>query len=243
MFKIKQLFSFAVLYRQANEGLRKTESSETEQTGCMEYNEKQTAIINTAEKLFAVNGFDGTSVRDIAQEANVNVAMISYYFGSKEKLMEAVFEQRTLNTRIKVETLLQNATLTHLEKVNILIDDYVDKFIEQQEFHKIVIREQLIEKSKPIAGFIHELKKKNLSAIKKLIQEGQKSGEFRKNIDIVLTMITLVGTVSQMITSQRFYREVNNMEHLSEPEFRKHIRKKLSAHLKNLFKITLTYDK
>ncbi len=51
--------------------------------------------MNAAEKLFAVNGFDGTSVRDIAQEAGVNVAMISYYFGSKEKLMEAVFEQKT----------------------------------------------------------------------------------------------------------------------------------------------------
>ena len=37
----------------------------------MEYSEKQIAIINTAEKLFAVNGFDGTSVRDIAQEAGV----------------------------------------------------------------------------------------------------------------------------------------------------------------------------
>ena len=57
----------------------------------MEYNDKQIAIINTAEKLFALNGFDGTSVRDIAHEAGVNLAMISYYFGSKEKLMEAVF--------------------------------------------------------------------------------------------------------------------------------------------------------
>src|ERR1700733_6215906 len=117
----------------------------------MEYNEKQTAIINTAEKLFAVTGFDGTSVRDIAQGADVNVAMISYYFGSKEKLMEAVFEQRTNNIRIKVENLLQNEKISHLEKVYILIDDYVDRFIHQQEFHKIMMREQLVEKNAPIA--------------------------------------------------------------------------------------------
>ena len=208
----------------------------------MEYNDKQLAIINAAQKLFAVSGFDGTSVRDIAQEAGVNVAMISYYFGSKEKLMEAVFEQRTNNIRIKVENLLQDTKLSCLDKMNVLIDDYVEKFIQQQEFHKIMLREQLIEKDTPIAGLIHELKKRNLSSIKKLIQEGQKSGEFRKNVDMVLMMTTLVGTVSQMIASQRFYKDVHNLEQLPEIEFQKHIKKKLSVHLKNIFKMILTHE-
>ena len=57
----------------------------------MEYNAKQMQIINVAEKLFAEKGFAATSVRDIANEADVNVSMISYYFGSKEKLAEALF--------------------------------------------------------------------------------------------------------------------------------------------------------
>ena len=207
-----------------------------------EYTEKQIAIINAAQSLFAVHGFDGTSVRDIAQEAGVNVAMISYYFGSKEKLMEAVFEQKSIDTRIKVENLIQNEHLSHVEKVNILIEDYVDKFIAQQQFHRIMIREQLVETDSPVATLIYELKKRNLSSIKKLIHEGQKSGTFKRNIDMALMMSTLVGTVSQMITSQRFYRECNNLETLSEPEFQKHIRKKLSNHLKNLFKAMLTYE-
>lgn len=208
----------------------------------MEYNEKQLAIINTAEKLFSVNGFEGTSVRDIAQEAGVNLAMISYYFGSKEKLMEAVFEQRTSTIRIKVENLLQNEKVTPLEKVNTLIDDYIDKYMHQQEFHRIMMREMLIGKNTPIAAAILEVKKRNLGLIKKLIHEGQKSGVFKKNIDIVLMMTTLVGTVSHMITSQRFYKEMNNLEHMPEVEFQKHIRKKLSTHLKHLFKATLTNE-
>ncbi len=208
----------------------------------MEFNDKQIAIINTAEKLFALNGFDGTSVRDIAHEAGVNIAMISYYFGSKEKLMEAVFEQRTNIIRIKVENLLQNEKMTHIEKMYVLIDDYVDKFIHQQEFHKIMMREQLIEKDTPIVALIFELKKKNMASIKKLVMDGQKSGEFRKHIDIVLMMNTLVGTVSNMITSQRFYKECSNLENMSDPEFQKHLRKKLSAHLKHIFKAILTNE-
>jgi AcrR family transcriptional regulator len=213
-----------------------------EEKPAITYTEKQLAIIEAAQKLFAENGFDGTSVRDIAQEASVNVAMISYYFGSKEKLMEAVFEQKTVDTRIKVETLLQNQSLSYLERVNILIEDYVERFIAHQVFHRIMIREQLMEKETVISDFIMALKKRNLASIKKLIHEGQKSGSFKKNIDIVLMMSTMVGTVSHMVTSQRFYREMNNMTDMPEPEFQKHLKKKLSNHLKHLFKVMLTYE-
>jgi len=66
----------------------------------MNYSEKQLQIIGTAERLFSTKGFDGTSVRDIADEAGVNIAMISYYFGSKEKLMEALFERRSSDISI-----------------------------------------------------------------------------------------------------------------------------------------------
>jgi len=208
----------------------------------MDYSDKQIAIINTAERLFSVTGFDGTSVRDIAHEAGINVAMISYYFGSKEKLMEAVFEHRTNKIRLKVASLLQDSKLTYMERMNILIDDYVDKFISQQEFHKIMMREQLIEKDTAIASFIYELKKRNLETIKKLIDEGVANGEFRKDVDIVLMMTTMVGTASQMITSQRFYKEVNKLEHMEETEFKTLIQQKLSKHLKDLFKATLSDD-
>ena len=51
-------------------------------------------ILFTAEKLFAEKGFYATSTRDIAKSAGVNVSMISYYFGSKEKLFEEIFKVR-----------------------------------------------------------------------------------------------------------------------------------------------------
>jgi AcrR family transcriptional regulator len=49
-------------------------------------------IITTAERLFARQGYDQTSLRQITREADVNVASVNYYFGSKDALAEAVFE-------------------------------------------------------------------------------------------------------------------------------------------------------
>ena len=69
------------------------------------FNDKQINILQIAEKQFAEHGFDGTSIRDISKEAKINIAMISYYFGSKEKLLEALILFRTSDLKIQLENL------------------------------------------------------------------------------------------------------------------------------------------
>jgi AcrR family transcriptional regulator len=58
-------------------------------------------ILDTAERLIAEKGIDAVSLRSITSEASVNLAAIHYHFGSKEALVEKVFERRVtpLNTR------------------------------------------------------------------------------------------------------------------------------------------------
>lgn len=51
-------------------------------------------ILAAAEQLFADEGFHNASLRAITSEANANVAAVNYHFGSKEALLEAVFERR-----------------------------------------------------------------------------------------------------------------------------------------------------
>lgn len=207
-----------------------------------EYGEKQMHIIEVAENLFANNGFDGTSVRDIAHDAGVNLAMISYYFGSKEKLLEAVFEVRTSYIRNQLEEMINDDQLKPLQKIDKLIDSYVERMMNQQHFHKIMVREQIAEKYTAINELIHQTKKKNQELINKLILSGQKTGEFKKNIDISLMMTTLIGTANQLISTQHHYRDLNNLQHLSESDFQKLIKKKLTTHLKTLFKAILTHE-
>lgn len=51
-------------------------------------------ILDAAERLFANHGFEGTSIRDIVNDAKVNLAAIHYHFRSKEALLEAVLARR-----------------------------------------------------------------------------------------------------------------------------------------------------
>lgn len=208
----------------------------------MEYNEKQIHIMEAAEGLFAEKGFAGSSVRDIAEAAGVNLAMISYYFGSKEKLMEAMFHYRGQHLQIKLQNILHNSDMEPMQKVEKLIDEYIERIFQKQCFHKVMMREQMADSTGPIAQQIAQLKKTNQALFKQLIQDGQKKGAFKKGIDIPFLMMTLVGTASQLISTQHYYREANNLQSLSGEEFEKFIKKKLSAYLKILFKAILSYE-
>ena len=58
--------------------------------------DKKDHIIKKAVELIAEKGFEGSSIRALAAKAEVNIAMVNYYFGSKEKLFEALVEKRAL---------------------------------------------------------------------------------------------------------------------------------------------------
>jgi len=198
--------------------------------------------MESAEKLFADKGFSGTSVRDIAETAGVNLAMISYYFGSKEKLFEAMFAHRSESFKLQLENMLQNKELEPMQKVEQLIEQYIAKLLSQQCFHRIMVREQMINNNGFIATQIQTLKTRNQALIKQLIQEGQDKGVFKNDVDVPLMMMTLIGTVSQLVTTQHYYKEINGLQSLTEEDFQQHIRTKLSQHLKKIFKAILSNE-
>jgi len=208
----------------------------------MEFNDKQVQILEAAEQLFADKGFEGTSVRDVAEVANVNVAMISYYFGSKEKMLDSLFSYRSEASLMKLESMLYHKNITTLQKVNMLIDYYIDKIQDQPCFYKIMMREQVANFRPTTTAMIMDFKRKNQALIEQLIHEGQKKGEFKKHIEVPLMMATLIGTVSHIITTQYYYREVNNLQSMSDAELNTLLKKKLSNYLKQLFKAILTYE-
>ena len=208
----------------------------------MEFNDKQLQIIETAEKLFADKGFKGTSVRDIAEEAGINVAMISYYFGSKVKLMEAIFEVRIGTVQMRLENLLKDQSMTPLQKMNMLVDEHVERVSQKECFYKIMITEQLINKNPAVIHAVNQLKMRNAELVGQLIKEGQKKGVFKKKVDLILMLNTLVGTVWQTMMFKDYYRKFNDLQSVSDEEYNTLLKRKVSVHIKTLFKDLLTNE-
>lgn len=81
--------------------------------------ETKELILQTAEKLFANSGYQGVSIRDIATEADVNVASVGYHFGGKHNL----FDEILLRCSTKVITAIKD----HCDQSKNL-EDYAERF-------------------------------------------------------------------------------------------------------------------
>ena len=91
----------------------------------------KTRILDVAERLFAIEGFQRTSIKQLACEARVNQAAVNYYFGSKATLIEKVIERRLRpinQQRIeRLEAVRQSATRKGCRP---LAEDVLRAFIE-----------------------------------------------------------------------------------------------------------------
>lgn len=208
----------------------------------MSLSKKHTQILDKAELLFAEKGFDGTTVRDIANSAGINVAMISYYFGSKEKLMEALFKHRMQMTQARLEDIISNKSLSIKQKMDILVDEYVSRVMEKQSFYKVMLLEQVTNKNQQVLKLMKEFKFNYAKLISSAITEGQKAKTINKNVDVVMLLNTMTGTAMQMLINKEYYKEFNNHKKMSTIAFETLLKDKVSGHIKALFKAILGYE-
>lgn len=70
-------------------------------------------VFLAAERLFAKNGFQSVSVRDITAEAGVNLAAVNYHFGSKDGLLFEIFRRRSAELNRTRARMLHEASAAH----------------------------------------------------------------------------------------------------------------------------------
>lgn len=165
----------------------------------LEKADRRLQLLDVAERLFAKNGYEAVSIRQLASEAGMNVAMVSYYFGSKEKLFEALLENKLPKTRAQLENLAKT-DMSPWEKLSRTIELYVEKFYEGRDFHRVVTREMSLRQRPEHVKLITHHMARNMEVVRGFILEGQEKGMFRY-VDVELTMTTIFATISTAISN------------------------------------------
>ncbi len=98
-------------------------------------------IIEAAHKVFGQKGYAGTRNRDIAEEAGVNMALLNYYFRSKQKLFEIVMAKNSEKFFQVMLPVVDDHKSTLVEKIELLTDNYIDLLIENPELPLFVFNE------------------------------------------------------------------------------------------------------
>lgn len=88
-------------------------------------------IIEAARLVFQEKGYKEATMRDIAARANINMAMVHYYFRSKENLFFMILDEAFRLLVEKIVTVLTNEELDIFEKIRTIVREYITFFSEK----------------------------------------------------------------------------------------------------------------
>jgi AcrR family transcriptional regulator len=91
-----------------------------------EFNETQKKLIDAAIELFAMHGFKGTSIRNIAKLTGMTISNIYYYFGSKYGLLEAILEYVASDLLSGLQKAAE-ADVAPIERFKLLLRTHLDQ--------------------------------------------------------------------------------------------------------------------
>ncbi len=97
-------------------------------------------IIETAKQLFVENGFDKTSMSDIAAQIGINRPTLHYYFRTKEKLFQAVFGEIIAKVLPHVQSIF-NQNIPFFERLERVVDIYLEVFLENPMVPRFIVNE------------------------------------------------------------------------------------------------------
>ena len=98
-------------------------------------------IIDAARKLFTQNGFSATRTRDIAEEAGINLALLNYYFRSKQNLFQIIIEEKFDQLFGVIIPILSNSEISIEEKIETLVTNYTNLLLGNDDLPLFVLSE------------------------------------------------------------------------------------------------------
>lgn len=101
---------------------------------------KKELIFHAGAKLFAQKTFDTVGIREIANEAGVNSAMISYYFGGKVGLLREIFLQFCQRVKHQADNSMRSSDNTH-ELVDHIVRNLLNDSYEYPDIYLVGLRQ------------------------------------------------------------------------------------------------------
>lgn len=167
-------------------------------------------IIEIAEGLFAKHGFDGTSIREISKKADVNLAMINYYFDSKKGLLEEIIRDRSRRRLNAINEVISMEDSTNKQIYKVV--SYITKnFFDNRQLYILITRELSLDEG--VGKEVSEILSKDIDKIKMILERSQ---EHTYNIDTEMLIITMFSTVNTIINIPKLFYKFLGFESVEE---------------------------
>jgi AcrR family transcriptional regulator len=171
-------------------------------------------IKNAARTVFLQKGFAATRTRDIAEEAGINLALLNYYFRSKQKLFQLIMMESMQGLLKTIRLVFNDDTTTLDQKIEMLVSSYIELLTTQPDIPLFLLSEL---RSNPDM-LVSKLDMKDVlmkSVFMKQLQQEIKAGKIAP-IHPLQFMMNLMGMTILPFVANPIVKQLGN---LSQQEF------------------------
>ena len=147
--------------------------------------------------MFARKGFHTSRVGDIAEEAGVAHGLLYHYFSSKDEVLETIFRENWASAPRADRTRSRSSDEPAREQLRHVAAILLARGGTQPDVVRVLVRE--IARSAEVQERIGELVKP-IEAIRRIIERGQETGEFRADLDPALAAIVFYGGIDELLS-------------------------------------------
>ncbi len=136
------------------------------------------ALIEAAQAILSIRPAGRLTVREVAARAGCDVALVNYYFGSKEGLLDAALDDALAEVlRVMATTTKREGSLE--EQIRRLVREPILALGERRHLPRLVIGQVLLERGPRSDRYIAALGLSFLRSVEEIVEDGVRSGAFR----------------------------------------------------------------
>lgn len=180
-------------------------------------------LLDAARMLFAQKGFDGATVKELADLAQVNVGLVSYHFGGKEGLYRACIENFG-KTRLEVakRLLIKPQSAEEFKvRLQMFLTEILESFVEQPEATRIVQRECDVDES-IVQDIFARTFLKVYETLVEFVRSGQKLGLVGQELDVHSAVGFLFGGLTSLARNDKVGEKFFGRT-IKDPKYRKKV--------------------
>lgn len=180
-------------------------------------------LLDVALRLFAEQGIAATPLTLIARTAKVTPALLHYYFGSKDKLVDAIVDERLQ----PLSAMLGQRLAGNGRGLRGAVEDFISTMLELLSanpwFPRLWLREVLDERGLLRKRLIERIAPMVAHRVRDVVQQAQHAGHINPDIDPRLLLVSLVGLTVFPLAAQPIWRAIYPCNDITTDVLRRHV--------------------
>jgi AcrR family transcriptional regulator len=180
-------------------------------------------LLDAAVTLFGSGGIAGTPLSAIARKAKVTPALMHYYFGNKERLIEALVEERLMPLLLKVAGQIAEHIGDPAAAIPTFVRVVIATVAANPWLPPLWVREVLTEGGELRERVLGRAAPLVALRVRELATAAQQRGQLNRDLDPRLLMVSLMGLTVFPLASESIWRRVFGADDITSDDLTRHV--------------------